>query len=173
MDLRETPLDSPIEEKIVWAEDCFRQIQDSLLRDKEVAELLKNLRAAIHNSREKLAQTGILDECKDCEEREGGSCCGAGIENRYSGTLLLINLLMGASLPTRRYDPSSCFFLGDQGCQLLARHVICVNYICEKISDHIDKRKIAVLREKEGIELELLFLLNERIRKVLMNAPQA
>ncbi|MGD9033581.1 MAG: hypothetical protein PVH02_13010, partial [Desulfobacteraceae bacterium] len=67
--------------------------------------------------------------------------------------------------PRQGYDPSSCFFLGEQGCLLLARHVICVNYLCKKVTDHIDAGKIAALQGKEGVELELLFHLQERIKK--------
>jgi len=106
-----------------------------------------------------------VDECRDCEEREGGSCCGAGLENRYDVSLLLTNLLLGVKLPKQGHEPSSCFFLGAQGCVLRARHVICVNYLCKKISDHIDAKRIAALRAKEGVELELLFHLQEEIKK--------
>ena len=114
-----------------------------------------------------MAASGIADECRQCEHDEGGSCCGAGLENKYSGTLLLINLLLGAKLPSKRTGPSNCHFLGDEGCRLLARHVICVNYICRKISDRIDPERIAILREAEGRELDILFLLNERVKKLL------
>jgi hypothetical protein len=43
--------------------------------------------------------------------------------------------------------------------------VICVNYLCKKVTDHIDAEKIAALQGKEGVELELLFHLQERIKK--------
>ena len=43
--------------------------------------------------------------------------------------------------------------------------MICVNYLCKKISDHIDPEKIAALQGKEGVELELLFHLQEKIKK--------
>ena len=114
-----------------------------------------------------MADIGIFEECRHCEEEEDGSCCGRGLENRYSGILLLINLLLGIELPKNRYNPKSCLFLTNKGCSLLARHVICVNYICKKITQNIDAEKIKFLREKEGRELETLFLLNERIRALL------
>jgi hypothetical protein len=161
----EISLESPIDVKITWAEKCYHKVMGELLRDKEIAELLDELKGAIHASHKEMAEAGVVDECRDCEEREGGSCCGAGLENRYDGSLLLINLLLGVKLPEQGYDPSNCFFLGEQGCLLLARHVICVNYLCKKISDHIDSKKIAALQGKEGVELELLFHLQERIKK--------
>ena len=114
-----------------------------------------------------MASVGVMDECRDCEDREGGSCCGAGLENKYNGVLLLINLLLDIEIPQKSRKPSSCFFLGGEACQLLARHVICVNYLCKKITDRIDPKRIAVLREIEGTELELLFFLHERIKLLL------
>jgi hypothetical protein len=161
----EISLESPIDAKIAWAEKRYHDVMGRLLGDQEIVELLDRLKGAINASRKEMAEAGVVDACRDCEEREGGSCCGAGLENRYDASLLLINLLLGVKLPTQGYDPSSCFFLGEQGCLLLARHVICVNYLCKKVTDHIDAEKIAALQGKEGVELELLFHLQERIKK--------
>jgi hypothetical protein len=119
-----------------------------------------------------MAHAGIMEFCKLCAQKDGGSCCGIGLENRYTGTLLLINLLLGHSIPTRRSDPSDCFFLGKAGCGLLARQVICINYLCKKITDQIDPQNMAPLREKEGIELGLFFHLNERIKKILVTTKE-
>jgi len=160
-------LDSPIEQKLAWAQDCFRDIGNRLLRDASVESLLHSLKRAIGQSREKMAESDIIQICGDCDRNEGGSCCGKGLENHYSGILLLINLLMGVELPTKRRGPSDCYFLGSEGCRLSARHVICINYACHKITNRIDSRVLAVLREKEGRELEYLFFLNERIIKIL------
>lgn len=113
-----------------------------------------------------MTKTGIPEICRKCEKDEGGSCCGAGLEDKYDRWLLLVNLLLGIKLPKNRYDTKSCFFLGEGGCLLKARHVICVNYLCKKITDQIDPHKISVLREKEGIELYALFILNERLKKI-------
>ena len=164
---RQIPNERPIEEKITWAENCHRERGTDLLRDHEIGSLLKKLREAIHNSRREMSHVGIMAFCKHCDQQGGGSCCGAGLENRYTGILLLINLLLGHSIPNRRYDPSSCFFLGKEGCGLLARQVICINYLCKKITDRVTTQKIIPLREKEGIELGLLFHLNELIKKKL------
>ena len=114
-----------------------------------------------------MTESGIVQICRDCERNEGGSCCAKGLENHYSGILLLINLLMGVKLPRKRRNPSDCFFLGSEGCRLSARHVICINYACHRITNRIDSRVLAGLREKEGTELECLFHLNERIIKIL------
>lgn len=167
MQADEISLESPIDAKVVWAENCHQVIRDELFRDKKVVKLLETVKQAIHASQQGMAEAGVADECKNCEEREGGSCCGAGLEDRYDGALLLINLLLGIKLPKKRYDPSGCYFLGQKGCSLLARHVICVNYLCKRITDRVDPKKIAALREKEGVELERLFFLHERIKQIM------
>jgi len=160
-------LSSPIDKKIARAEASYGEAGARLLKESSIVELLETLGAAIQASRREMVKTGIAHLCRECEQDEGGSCCGAGLENRYDVWLLLINLLMDASLPAERRDPTSCFFLGDSGCLLKARHVICVNYVCKKITDRIDPRKLHSLREKEGAELNALFLLHERVKGVL------
>jgi hypothetical protein len=165
MAAQDIPVSRSVRERIAWAEVCFQEKGVLLLRDERSMALLSRLKGAVRSSRTAMGVSGVVDECRTCEEREGGSCCGAGLENKYDGTLLLINLLLGIQLPIQRFDPMSCLFLGPDGCLLIARHVICVNYLCRKIEDRIDSSKIAALREKEGIELECLFLLHERIKE--------
>jgi hypothetical protein len=114
-----------------------------------------------------MLDSGLVQACAECETLEGGSCCGRGLEVHYDGELLLINLLLGASLPEERRDPRSCYFLGPKGCVLSARHVLCVNYLCPKAADRIDSKALALLRELEGVQLETLFVLHERVRTVV------
>ena len=165
----EISADSSIEEKISWADICFKKYKKTILDDIKVQQLLEAFRKASSESFEEMIEIGLVDECRECEEEEGGTCCGKGIENRYSGTLLLINLLLGIKLPAEAFEPKSCFFLGAKGCSLRARHVICVNYICKKITDRIPGQEINHLREIEGAELDILFILNERVKSVLRN----
>jgi hypothetical protein len=161
--------DSSIEEKISWADACYRKYKNNFLEDVKIQKLLNDFQKASSESLEEMIGIGLVEECRKCEEEEGGACCGKGIENRYSGTLLLINLLLGTKLPSKAPDPKSCFFLGTKGCSLSARHVICVNYICKKITDSIPGQALNHLREKEGTELDILFILNEKIKSVLRN----
>lgn len=163
-------LDSPIEEKVSWAEACFKAIGPELREDRVVSALLSEMKNAVAGSRRAMAATGLIEICRECEENEGGSCCGADLENRYDGLLLLINLLLGAELPKGRRDEKSCFFLGDRGCGLSARHVICVNYLCKKAADRTAPEEIMALRAREGVELETLFRLHERVRNAVSEA---
>jgi hypothetical protein len=163
-------LGSPIGDRISWAEECSGALREVLTEDTEISSLLHDLSEAISDSRREMASTGIVEACRECEEEEGGSCCGAGLEDKYDGVLLLINLLLGVELPQRRHDAGSCLFLGEVGCLLKARHVICVNYLCGKAMDRADSSKLKGLREREGRELEILFRLHERIGRILAAA---
>ena len=167
MSLNNAALSNSIEVKIAWSRNCYQKFGRQLLQDNAVIGLLSGLKSAINASHKEMGKTGIVDICRDCEENDGGSCCGAGMEAVYDGWLLLTNLLLGARLPDERGDLSSCFFLRKTGCMLPARHVICVNYLCRKITDLVDPEKIKSLRDKEGEELNILFLLNERVKRVV------
>jgi len=160
-------LDSSIEEKIAWAETRYREAGARLAADPVAAGLLDRFRAAAEASRLRMLESGVAAFCRHCDLREGGSCCGKGIEDRYSGVLLLINRLLDRPLPRKRTDPAGCHFLGPTGCLLSARHVICINYLCTKITRSIGPERLRPLRESEGEEIEALFLLEERVRKVL------
>jgi hypothetical protein len=76
-----------------------------------------------------------------------------------------MNLLLGAELPEERLYADSCLFLGPKGCVLTARDVLCVNYLCARITDRCEKKRMLELQEAEGEELMLLFLINEEIKK--------
>ena len=163
----EPPLEAPVEAKTAWAEDCFEREGPRLLEDQNLAELLHRLNNAVHRSREIMSRTGIFDLCSECEEKEGGSCCGAGLEKNFSATLLLVNRLLGVPFPPDRKEPSSCFFLSFSGCTLVARHVLCINYVCNKITSRIAPDQLAALREAEGEEILLLFQVNEKLKKLI------
>lgn len=83
----------------------------------------------------------------------------------YDEVLLLINLLLGKTLPEKGYDPDSCYFLSEHGCSLRAREVICVNYLCSNIYKAIELEKIIQLQKVVGEELKTLFILKEGIKK--------
>ena len=163
----EPSLDSPVEEKIQWAGRTLHGRKQDLLGDRSLTESLWSLKQAVSRSRDQMARLGVSDLCRACEEQEGGSCCGAGIERHYSATLIVLNLLLDAPIPETRPDPASCFFLSEKGCRLLARHVLCVNFLCRKITSRLSARELAALREKEGIELDLVFSLHETLKKKL------
>lgn len=157
----------PIESKVAWAKRCAQEYGKRLEADVEIHELLSRLQEAIRCTRSRMVAAGVMEACRKCEEEEGGSCCGAGIENRYDAVMLLINELLGTRLPELGSLPGSCFFLGKEGCVLDARHVLCVNYLCEQAVRQCDPDRLKVLREVEGEELVVIQTLHDRVKKVL------
>ncbi|MGM0662957.1 MAG: hypothetical protein ACQET7_02085 [Thermodesulfobacteriota bacterium] len=169
MTVKHISLGSPIEEKIAWAERVYCKAGSRLSGDPEISSLIKRFEAAAGASHRMMQKTGIVEICRECDQHEGGSCCGKGIEDRYSGVMLLINLLLERPLPHRRYDPAGCFFLGPSGCVLAARHVICINYLCNRVTDSVSSEHLSCLRDSEGEEVHVLFLLAERVKRELIS----
>lgn len=134
-------------------------------KDERIVSLLGKMAESTAASARVMAQVGVSEICRRCDTEEGGSCCGAGIESRYSKVLLLVNLLMGTRLPSRRLFGDSCYFLGDHGCILMARDVLCVNYLCSKIQQALSPKELRELQETTGKEMDLLFTLNEAVKK--------
>ena len=69
------------------------------------------------------------------------------------------------------HDTTSCYLLGENGCLLRAREVICVNYLCSRIYRNIEKEKLIHLQRTAGNELNSLFLLEQNIKKKLRGFP--
>ena len=156
---------SSIYEKIEQAQDLFESRGDSLRQSPSIAALLNKLQECIEDTKDSMLKLGVVAECKHCEEQEGGSCCGTGIENKYDVELLLVNLLLEASLRDQQPSQNSCYFLGEKGCKLLARHVLCVNYICEKLQKKLTREELIELQTCAGEELDTLFFLHETIKR--------
>jgi hypothetical protein len=164
---REIAHNRPIKDKIAWARQCFREAGDRLRADPVVTDLLARLQGEVEASRNAMIDTGMVALCRTCEEEDGGSCCGAGLERHYGGVLLLVNLLLDVEIPETRRGKTDCLFLGDRGCLLKARQTICVNYVCDLITLKTAPEKLAALRDKEGHELDTLFRLCDRIKGLL------
>jgi hypothetical protein len=155
-----------IDYKIALAYHLQANFGQELLQDKEIRGQLLYLDQNIESTWKEMASIGVVRECRDCAVKEG-SCCGTGMENSYDEVLLLINLLIGRTLPSQAYDTNSCYFLGENGCLLRAREVICVNYLCQRISRNIEKEKLIHLQKIAGQELNSLFMLEQHIKKRL------
>ncbi|MFO7967069.1 MAG: hypothetical protein R6U44_05675 [Archaeoglobaceae archaeon] len=159
---------STIEQKIEWAEDIYARFGHKLLEDKQVQDLLKRLEENIEATYLCMDETGVSEECALCAQRTG-SCCGKGIEDKCDKVTLLINLLMGVELPNERELEDGCFFQGPNGCKLLAREVICINYLCVPIHQKVGQEDLIRLQEVGGEEMDTLFALGNRI-KLLLNS---
>ena len=134
------------------------------MSDPLISSRLRELSAKTEASRTASLESGVADACRRCDESEGGSCCGAGIEDRYTPELLLINLMLGAELPESRHTKKSCYFLQSRGCILPVRDILCINYLCSRLQREIPRGNLLGLQEATGREMEAIFVLHNTIR---------
>lgn len=153
-----------ISRKIEIARELYAQWAGPLLEDPVISKGLKDLSAKMESSRRASDEAGVSEICRRCDEEEGGSCCGAGIEDRYTPEMLLLNLLLGISLPRTRGSANSCYFLGAGGCLLAARDILCINYLCARLCNALTEKGLKGLQEATGFEMETVFVLHDRIR---------
>lgn len=150
-------------------------IESRIKRAKKMAELvdfnsikedLERLEKAIEETWRYMKEIGVTDICKDCAI-ETGSCCKEWVEDEVDDVMILMNILMGVEIPSRRYKEGFCYFLSERGCILKVRPVICVNFLCEKITKSIGFEKEKKLQEIAGKELDLGFIVREKVLKAL------
>ncbi len=132
----------------------------------EIKDDLQMLEMAIEETWRYMREIGVTDICKRCAE-EMGSCCKEWVEDEVDDVMILMNMLMGVKIPERRYKEGFCYFLSDRGCTLKVRPVICVNFLCKKITEKIGFEREKKLQEIAGRELELGFIVREKILKML------
>ncbi|MDR3556335.1 MAG: hypothetical protein P4L55_16395 [Syntrophobacteraceae bacterium] len=156
--------EEPISEKIAIAKRLHAALGDELKMDPQVSVRLEELSVRVKDSSELCLSSGLGEACRICEQDEGGSCCGEGIENRYSPELLLINLLLGVTLPESRKCSRSCYFLGEVGCTLQVREILCINYLCGKLQKTFPPEILRRLQEVNGAEMDLIFGLHDRVK---------
>jgi hypothetical protein len=156
-----------IRKKITEAHDIFTLWGEALWRDTHIISLLKSLELKIAASSKAVHDSGVFAVCQHCSDEDGESCCGAGLENKYTPRLLLINLLLGVTLPEKRFWSKGCFFLLENGCGLKMRQVLCVNYLCLKIQRMLPSDELASLQHITGEEMEVGFILHEAVKKFI------
>lgn len=159
-----------IDEKIKAAQDLFQRWGEALWAETSVRCYLEVLQEKAAASARVSMELGLVAACKRCDEEEGGSCCGAGIEDRFSPHLLLISLLLGQPLPGARRFANSCYFLGTDGCLLLARHILCINYLCPGLQKTFAHEDLIRLQAATGEEMETVFRVHEAVKQYLREA---
>ncbi len=156
-----------IRKKIKEAHDIFSLWGEALQRDPNIISLLKSSELKIAASAKAVHESGVFTVCQHCSDEDGESCCGAGLENKYTPRLLLINLLLGVTLPEKRLMSKGCFFLSENGCGLKMRQVLCVNYLCLKIQRMLPSDGLAALQKITGEEMDVGFILHEAVKKFI------
>lgn len=156
-----------IQDKIRQAQSLYGLWGDTLKKETQINNLLEGLERCVINSREFMLDFRIVEICKRCDEEEGGSCCGAGLENKFDTFLLLINLLLGVTLPEHHLRPDSCYLLTEKGCILKVRLFLCVDFLCEKILKELSRDELIKLQNISGDELLTGFKLYDTIKKFI------
>ncbi len=124
-----------IEIEIFRARDLYEHYGRAICADRIIGRMLTSYYAAASSTRETMDKTGMIRACSACSRKGNGSCCFREVENWYDFVLLLINLLLGVEIPYSREVADNCFFLGQNGCKLLAKHSFCLNYLCPDLKD--------------------------------------
>ncbi len=126
-----------VENQIQKAKDLYARFGDQILEDKNHLVLIKKYRSAIVTTRETMKALNMIKACSVCSDKWMGGCCFAGVEKWYDAMLLLVNLLLGVNIPEVRMVKKGCMFVGLSGCELLARHSFCINYLCSTFKDSL------------------------------------
>ena len=160
----------PIQDKIKLAQNLYHSWKHALRKQSHIHSLLLELDTCLRVSRKSMWELKIVEICKYCDEQEGGSCCGTGMENKFDTFLLLVNLLLGVSLPEHHLRTESCYLLTDEGCVLKVRLVLCVDFLCDKILNRLSVEELRSLQKISGEELIAGFRLYDAVKKFLRQA---
>ncbi len=142
-----------IQKTIHKAEQLYSVYSKEILEDSRIILLLGQYQRAILQTKSHFRNSRVVEACSRCARTNEGSCCFEGMEDNYDTVLLLINLLMGVNLPHERELENHCFFLGKNGCKLLARYYFCVNYFCPELEKSLGKQNMNRLSAVIGNEI--------------------
>lgn len=156
-----------VKDMVRKAASLYRAHAESLLHHPEICILLGRYERAVQGTSRRMRESGVAKACTVCATRGPGSCCFPGIEEGYDEVLLLINLLLGCSLPGDREIPDSCFFVGQNGCKLLARYYFCLHYLCPELQRELGADAVRALLSTVGEELHAGWQLEQRLRNWL------
>jgi hypothetical protein len=154
-----------IADRIQAAVNLRKLYGHSLMQDREICALVRSLDRRIAATQSAMEESGIVNECADCAVNEQGTCCGVRTGHKCDILTLLINLLLGIDIPLVPADTRHCHFLTQRGCALRARHVICINFVCQRLRDTIPHKSLCGVQEIAGREIDVLFFLEESIKK--------
>ncbi len=135
------------------ARELFHRYDHHISVDKTMDSLLSKYQNSIENTNRMMQDIGMVQTCGLCAEKMKGSCCFQEVEEWYDPILLLINLLLGIELPHSREIPGHCFFVGRNGCKLLARYSFCINFLCPGLKGSLKRQTIKDFLSLAGKEL--------------------
>jgi hypothetical protein len=140
-----------------------------LAADADQARLLAEYYQEILRSHGLMRSTKAFEACAVCAGQGGGaSCCFEGAEDWYYPLLLLANLFLEVEPPQDHRRPGDCLFNGPQGCGLLARYGICLNFFCPDLCARLGEEEMLALRRVVGRELKAGQLWEECVGRWLL-----
>lgn len=152
---------------IIHSENLFKSYHHLLLKDPYLNEQLKLLRDSIEQSRNTMRESGMSAECFKCSVNDEATCCGNEYSLYCNAILLLINRLLGVEIKQQTYSKTLCAYITPTGCSLLARPVICLNFLCNRLRANIPHHRIVITQNIVGKELDNLFRIEEYIKKLI------
>ncbi|OPX18969.1 MAG: hypothetical protein BZ151_11800 [Desulfobacca sp. 4484_104] len=153
-----------IRAEIRRALSLYHRCGPALAADPQVRPRLDQYQEAICQTMALNRQLGISDACARCATTGFGSCCFLGIEHQYDYLFLLINLIFGVELPEEREIPNKCWFVGPQGCKLIARHYYCQRFLCPELKEQLGAAQCRQIREAVEAELYVGWELEQLVR---------
>ncbi len=157
-----------IRDKILLAEAFHRRYGETICTAAPLKGLVEDYARAAKQTWRLMEDMKFPGTCGECASRDTGSCCFEGVEEWYDAVLLLINLLLGASLPESREIKGHCFFVGTQGCKLRARDAFCVNFLCPELRARLGQRRVSLFNRTAGDELYRGWKLERAVRRSLL-----
>lgn len=154
-----------IEQRIGRAKEFFARYGRQLTAEDIFQNLVAAYKTAIENSWRLMRECGVTACCSACAARDPAGCCGNGVEEWYDEWLLIINLMLGCPIDRPRRIQQGCLFVGPRGCELLARHQFCLNFLCPTIVDSIEPARVRMLQSMSGAELSAGWQLEQQLRR--------
>lgn len=149
-----TPAGGPALTALAKARALLAVHGPALAADPDLARLLAEYFQDILRSHGLMRSKLAFEACAVCAGQGGGaSCCFEGAEDWYYPLLLLANLLLGVEPPDHRRRGGDCLFNGPQGCGLVARYGICLNFFCPELGARLGESEMLALRRAVGREL--------------------
>lgn len=149
---------------LVEARRLFGLCREQLHGAAWFAGLCSRYREAIGQTGEMMQNLGVAAACGHCAGIGPGSCCFAGVEKNYDVVLLLINLLLGNPPIQAGEIEGKCRFVGQVGCQLLARHYYCQCFLCDDLKTALGGAGVQCLNDTVARELAVGWELEQALQ---------
>ncbi len=136
----------------LFALQIVKRFENNLLKD-DFLSALRDYEKSIEETAFWMKKLKIWEECAICGNSPKGSCCAPEVALWYDLETIVINILMGCKIPPSPYKRDHCFFLGEKGCLLKARHYYCVTFLCPPLANKLSPQEKGDLYKVIGREI--------------------